>query len=133
MNVASPRRLNIPHRLVLAVATAFAASACTLNVDVNAPSVLLKHAGDAQTGPANTALPVALEVIVLDQFGNSLKNVTVEWTIVSGGGSLSETSNLTAEGGASSVTYTTGPTAGAAQIQAKVVGIPPVVFSATIT
>ncbi len=131
-------KLSRPHRvasarILLATVIAVVVAACTLNVDVNDPSVLIKHAGDTQTGPANTALPVAFEVIVLDQFGNSLKNVTVDWIILAGGGSVSETSNKTVEGGVSSVTYTTGGTAGTAQIQAKVNGIPPVVFSVTIT
>src|ERR1051325_2120231 len=131
MKFLSPRNLTLARRVFLAVGTAIVAGACTLNVDVNDPSVLIKHAGDAQTAPANTALPVAFEVIVLDQFGNSLKNVTVEWTILAGGGYLSETSNQTVEGGVSSVTYTTGATAKKAQIQARVSGIPPVVFSVT--
>ena len=126
------RRISIA-RILFAGVIAVVGGACTLNVDVNNPSVLLKHAGDSQTGPANTALPVAFEVIVLDQFGNSLKNVTVAWTVLAGGGSVSETTNKTVEGGVSSVTYTTGPTAGTAQIQAKVSGIPAVVFSVTIT
>jgi hypothetical protein len=133
MKVVRPRHFPLFRSIVFVAAAVFAASACTLNVDVNDPSVLIKHAGDTQTAAANTALPVAFEVIVLDQFGNSLKNVVVEWTILSGGGSLSETSNQTVEGGVSSVTYTTGPTAGTAQIQARVSGIPPVVFSVTIT
>lgn len=120
-------------RILIAAGIALVVGGCTLNVDVNDPSVLIKYAGDSQTGPANTALPVAFEVIVLDQFGNSLKNVTVDWTVLSGGGSVIETSNQTVEGGVSSVTYTTGPTAGTAQIQSKVRGIPPVIFSVTIT
>jgi len=132
MKLFRPRRVSVA-RIVFAAAIAVVVGGCTLNVDVNDPSVLIKHAGDTQTGPANTPLPVAFEVIVLDQFGNSLKNVTVDWTVLAGGGSVSETSNQTVEGGVSSVTYTTGPTAGTAQIQAKVTGIPPVVFSVTIT
>ena len=132
MRIIRPRRFSVA-RIVFAAAIAVVASGCTLNVDVNDPSVLVKHAGDTQSGPTNTALPVAFEVIVLDQFGNSLKNVTVDWTVLSGGGSVSETSNMTLEGGVSSVTYTTGPTAGPARIQAKVSGIPPVIFSVTIT
>lgn len=132
MKLFRPLRISAA-RFMIACMIAVLTGACTLNVDVNNPSVLIKHAGDAQTGPANTALPVAFEVIVLDQFGNSLKNVTVVWTVLAGGGSVSETSNMTVEGGVSSVTYTTGPTAGTAQIQAKVSGIPPVVFSVTIT
>jgi hypothetical protein len=132
VRIIRPRRFSVA-RILLAAAVAVAGSGCTLNVEVNDPSVLIKQAGDTQSGPANTALPVAFEVIVLDQFGNSLKNVTVDWTVLSGGGSVSESSNMTVEGGASSVTYTTGPTAGPAQIQAKVKGIPPVIFSVTIT
>ena len=133
MKLVSPRRSFLARWTLFAAVIAIATTSCTLNVDVNNPAVLIKHAGDTQSGAANTARPVAFEVIVLDQFGNSLKNVVVDWTILAGGGSLSETSNKTVEGGVSSVTYTTGPTAGTAQIQAKVNGIPPVVFSVTIT
>ncbi|HET9637002.1 MAG TPA: hypothetical protein VFP26_13830 [Gemmatimonadaceae bacterium] len=133
MKLASPRRSFLARWMLFAALIAITASGCTLNVGVNDPAVVVKHAGDGQAGPTNTALPVAFEVLVLDQFGNSLKNVVVDWTIVSGGGSLSETSNKTVEGGVSSVTYTTGPTAGTAQIQAKAAGIPPVTFSVTIT
>lgn len=133
MKLVSPRRSFLPRWALCAAVILIAATGCTLDVGVNDPAVLIKHAGDTQSGAANTALPVAFEVLVLDQFGNSLKNVTVDWTILAGGGSLSETSNKTVEGGVSSVTYTTGPTAGTAQIQAKVNGIPPVTFSVTIT
>jgi hypothetical protein len=133
MNLVSLRLSTVARRIVYVAAAVLAVSACTLNLDVNDPSVVLKRAGDGQAGPANTPLPAPFEVVVLDQFGNSLRNITVEWTILTGGGSLSETSNQTVEGGVSSVTYTTGPTAGAAQIQAKVSGIPPVTFSVTIT
>ena len=133
MNLVRPRRLFLARLTLFAAVVGITATGCTLDVGVNDPAIVVKRAGDAQSGAANTALPIAFEVIVLDQFGNSLKNVMVDWTILAGGGSLSETSNKTVEGGISSVTYTTGPTAGTAQIQAKVNGIPPVMFSVTIT
>jgi hypothetical protein len=86
-----------------------------------------------QTAPANTQLPVPFTILVVNQFGEKLRNVTVNWSITAGGGSLSETSNRTDESGLSSVTYTTGPTPGTATIQAKVSGIPPLSFTVTIT
>ena len=95
--------------------------------------MIVKQSGEPQTALANTQLTDPFKVIVVDQFGKPLVDVTVTWTILSGGGSLSETSNKTDEGGVSSVTYTTGPTAGTATIQARVSGVPPVVFTVTIT
>ena len=86
-----------------------------------------------QTAPANTQLPVPFTILVVNQFGEMLHNVPVNWSITAGGGSLTETSNRTNESGLSSVTYTTGPTPGSATIQAKVSGIPALSFTVTIT
>jgi hypothetical protein len=133
MKLARPRPFLAARRVLFAAAIVLTAGNCTLNVDVNGPSVIIKDAGDNQTAPRSTQLPEPFTVLVANQFGQSLKNVTVTWSILSGGGSLSETSNKTIEGGVSSVTYTTGPTAGTATIQARVSGISPVVFTVTVT
>jgi hypothetical protein len=110
-----------------------AVSACTLATDVSAPGAIIKFNGDMQTAPANTELTSPLTVIVVDQFGQPLKNITVSWAIASGGGALGATAAVTDEGGLASVTYTTGPTAGEAVIEARVSGLFPLSFSVTIT
>lgn len=106
---------------------------CTLATDVTVPGGLIKVSGDEQTAPANTALPTPLTVAVVNQFGETLQNVTVNWIISSGGGSLSSSAMLSDEGGLASVTYTTGPTAGQAIIKARVNGVPDLAFNILIT
>jgi hypothetical protein len=107
--------------------------ACTLNTDVSAPGALIKYGGDAQTAAANTALPTDITVLVVNQFGERLKNVTVTWSIAAGGGTLSSNATLTDDSGLAAVTYTTGPTAGPAVVRAQVHGLPPLTFNVTIT
>jgi Big-like domain-containing protein len=118
--------------LTLVIGSA-AIGACTLATDVTAPGGLIKVSGDGQTAAANTALPTPLTVAVVNQFGQTLQNVTVNWIIASGGGSLSSSAMLSDEGGLASVTYTTGPTAGQAVIKARVNGVPDLSFNIQIT
>jgi len=121
---------------VRAITLAFASgffSACTLTTETNDPAQMVKTNGDQQTAPVNTMLPLPFEVIVVNQFGEPLKNVTVNWTITAGGGSVSSTPTLTDETGKSSVTYTTGPTSGTATVNAQVHGLFPVIFTVTIS
>jgi len=115
------------------IVTLAGVSGCTLNTDVSGPSGILKFSGDPQPTAANTALAAPLQVIVFSQFGERLQNVTVTWTIVSGGGTLSAASTLTDDGGVASVDYTTGPTAGQAKVQARVSGLPALTFNITVT
>jgi hypothetical protein len=127
-----PRRDVVLRSLICLVVFA-AVGACTLSTDVSAPGALLKYGGDEQTAPANTVLPTDLTVLVVNQFGERLKNITVNWSIVSGGGTLSSNSTLTDDSGLAAVTYTTGPAAGLAVIRVQVSGPPAITFSATIT
>ena len=133
MSLTHPQFVRAVRRLVFAAATVVAAGDCTLDVGVNNPSTIVKESGDAQSAPANTQLPVPFTILVVNQFGEMLHNVSVSWSIASGGGSLTETSNKTNESGLASTTYTTGPTPGPATVQAKVSGIPPLTFNVTIT
>ena len=110
-----------------------AASGCTLNTDVSQPSAVVKYGGDQQSAPVNTMLPTPLAVIVTSQFGERLNNIAVNWTIASGGGSLSSSTTQTNDSGIASVDYTTGPVAGPVVIKAQVHGMPPLTFNVTIT
>ncbi len=125
---------NAPSRRKLAMLiTLVAATGCTLNTDVSGPTAIINFSGDTQSAPTNTALPAPLVVLVVSQFAQPVQNVTVTWTIASGLGSLSAASTQTDSNGLASVTYTTGPTAGAAVIQARVKGVPSITFNITIT
>jgi Bacterial Ig-like domain (group 1) len=119
-------------RAFTVLAFAAASIACTLETDVNGPGGLIKYSGDLQTVTTNTPLAAPLTVLVVTQFGERLKNVTVNWTIESGGGSLSAASSLTDEAGLASVDYTSGSTTGEAVIRAQVHGVPPLRFHITI-
>lgn len=120
-------------RMIAMVLAGAAIDGCTLNTDVGRPSALVKFSGDQQSAPVNTMLPTPLGVIVLSQFGERLTGITVNWTIASGGGSLSSNPTVTDESGVATVDYTTGPTAGPAVIKAQVHGIPTLSFNITIT
>lgn len=131
--ITRPRFSRALRGLLFAAASIGSVTDCSLEVATNTPSTMVKESGDTQTAAANTQLPVPFTILVVNQFGEILSNVPVSWTITSGGGSLSETSNTTNESGLASVTYTTGPTPGTATIDAKVHGIPPLTFTVTIT
>jgi len=75
-----------------------------------APTVLSKTAGDGGVGGINTM--VMYTVTVRDSHGNPRANVTVDWAVVSGGGSITPASNMTAATGQASATRTLSGTAG---------------------
>jgi Big-like domain-containing protein len=112
-----------------------AAGGCTLDTNVSVgPAGLIKIPdGDGQTAATSTTLPTPLSVIVVNQFGERLPDVTVNWAIASGGGMLSATSTQTDALGVASVNYTTGATAESVVIQARVQGVPPLTFNITVT
>ena len=121
-----------PRKAVFLIALAGAAG-CTLNTDVMGPAVLIKVSGDGQSAATNTLFPSELAVVVANQFGEPLAGETVNWRIVSGGGSLSATSVQTSDSGAASVTYTSGATTGSVVIEARVSGVPALTFNLTVT
>jgi hypothetical protein len=129
----NPRRSAAAFRAAMLVVCTVAMNACSLTTDNEGPSTMTITGGDAQTAPPNTALPLPLAVVVVNQFGEPLKDITVTWAIYSGGGSLSASSSVSDENGAAAVNYTTGPTAGNAIVTASVHGLPPLGFDVTIS
>jgi hypothetical protein len=120
-------------RNVAVAISILALGGCRLTTDAPTPHTFAIISGDSQSATAGTALPQPLIVIVLDQYGGSVANVTVTWAIASGGGGLSSPSTTTDANGVTSVTYTTGPTPGSATITATVAGIGTLTFPETIT
>lgn len=120
-------------RMVALIVMLAGVSGCTLNTDLSGPAGFAKYSGDLQSAPPSTTLPTQLAVIVFTQFGETLPNVTVTWTITAGGGALSAASTLTNDGGIASVNYTTGATTGSATVRASVSGLPSLTFNITVT
>ena len=76
-------------------------------------------AGDGQTGaPGATLAP--LSVLVTDEFGNVVPEVTVRWTIVSGGGTLSNETSTTDMNGRASIAYQLPLLPGVVHVRAQV-------------
>ena len=111
------------------------AGACS---DAEAPAtaarITLKD-GDGQMATVASPLAAPLRVSVVDADGAPVAGVAVQWSVLSGGGSVSAASVETGTEGISSVTFTLGSAAGPNQAQAAVPGLEgsPVVFSATAT
>jgi hypothetical protein len=89
--------------------------------------------GNEQNGTAGGVLADSLSVRVTDASGHSVPAVSVNWSVLTGGGAISPTSSTTNGSGVASAEFTLGPMEGAQQAQAAVSGLTgsPVVFSAT--
>jgi uncharacterized protein YjdB len=105
----------------------------TASARAAAPSRLVKLAGDAQSATVNTRLTDSLSVQVVDEYGNPVPGVTVNWSVQSGGGSLSPSANTTGTSGIARAAWTMGGTAGTGGARASVTGVGEVTFSATAT
>jgi hypothetical protein len=108
-------------------------SGCQLSTDAPAAQTAAINGGDAQTGAVNTAFPVPLSVIVVDQYGFVMQNIQVTWAVRNGGGTLSATDTKTSADGIASVVFTAGATPGISTITATVAGIGTLNFSETAT
>lgn len=88
--------------------------------------------GDDQIADPGTLLPFPLEVLVLASNGGAMQEARVDWTVTSGGGSLSQKATTTDDLGQSSVKWTLGPTPGLQTVTARAQSVQtPVVFTAT--
>ena len=86
--------------------------------------------GDGQTAAAGGQLADSLLVQATDSYGNLVPGATVSWTVASGGGSLSRSSDVTTETGFASTKWTLGPEAGEQSVNATS-GTAVVSFTAT--
>ena len=82
-----------------------------------ASSILIVRGHDQVAAPG-TQVPVPLEISVRDQFGNTVRNALVRWTIVQGGGELGLTETLTDGSGVALSAYRMGPAAGTNVVRA---------------
>jgi hypothetical protein len=114
---------------------ALAISACSgdSNLQPATPAAIAEQQGMDQSGQISTALPDSLRVRVSGSNGNPSFGVTVTWSVVSGGGSISPSSSVTDVNGLAAAQFTLGPSEGQQQAQAAVNGLTgsPVIFTAT--
>ena len=94
------------------------------------PNAIAVSAGNNQVGPAGTALPESLAVIVRDQGGAPLAGANVTFTVTAGGGAVSPASRPTDALGIAKTRRTLGPNAGTQSVSAVAGGLAPVAFSA---
>ena len=99
------------------------------------PTTIAAQQGMDQSGPINSALADSLRVRVTGSNGNPAFGVTVAWSVVSGGGSISPASSVTDRDGLAGAQFILGPAEGQQQVQAVADGLngSPVVFTATAT
>jgi hypothetical protein len=84
------------------------------------PAAIEPVNGDNQSGDPGQLLPLTLDVIVFSSTGGPMQEARVDWTVTSGGGTLSRTATNTDDGGQSSVSWTLGPTPGPQTVTATV-------------
>jgi adhesin/invasin len=86
------------------------------------PAAITIVSGDNQTAQVGTALGNPLVVRVTNAAGGALNQVTVNWSVLAGGGTLGSATSTTNAQGQAQITYTVGAAAGANQMRATVEG-----------
>lgn len=98
-----------------------------------AAATMTKSRGDLQSGPVSASLATPLSVTITDASNNVVPGVTVNWTAVTGGGSMGAQTSVTNALGVATMIWTLGPTQGPQTATATVTGLTgsPAAFSAT--
>lgn len=94
---------------------------------------LRKVRGDGQSAAPGSQLPTRPTVRVVDGSGNGVAGVSVRWSVLAGGGSVSSTSTTTNSAGETSVAWSLGSTAGSQTLEARADGAGSARFDATAT
>jgi len=96
------------------------------------PAAILRRTGNGQNGAVGDTLAFPLEVRVLDQFDNGVPGTTVQWTVTSGGGTVTAPATTTDQQGITQVRAVMPDSAGTVTITAAVQGLGQAVsFTAT--
>jgi hypothetical protein len=109
-----------------------AVSRVSLEAVPDAAFRLQKFSGDNQSAPVNGDLPLPLVVRAVDQYGNGVSGVTVEWRTCEGAGDYNTVTDLD---GYASAFQPTGPSSGVFCAMGSSSGLAdsPVQFSYTVT
>jgi hypothetical protein len=104
----------------------------TLDVIVTGPpATLVIHGGNGQTGSAGNLLGAPVSVRITDAMSQPVPNVSVAFTVTSGGGGISGPPAVTNAQGIAEIGWVLGSTLGTQTLRAAVSGLPPVTFTAT--
>ncbi len=120
---------------VLLSAAAFAATTCGSEKLLQPqPSSMTRASGEAQSGTVGAALANLVTVKVVDGGGAGVRGIPVQWSVVSGGGSVTPATSTTDADGTATATWTLGVIAGPNSLSASLpatLGVSPITFSAT--
>lgn len=117
-------------------ATGLNSVSAPISLTTGSPSSIAINAGNAQSAIQNTAVAVPPSVLVADLDGNPINNVSVTFSIASGGGSVAGPSQKTNTSGIATVTsWTLGPSTGTNTLTASASGLTgsQATFTATAT
>jgi hypothetical protein len=95
------------------------------------PTTIAESRGADQSGQVNSPLTDSLSVLVTDNAGSPSSGVTVTWSVLTGGGTISPGSSNSDANGIASTQFTLGPSEGQQQAEAMVTGLTgsPVIFT----
>ena len=96
------------------------------------PEALVKISGDNQNGTPGSRLANPFVVEVQDADGEPIAGHRVTFAVTAGGGSLSETGDVTDEDGRAETTLTLGSERGVNSVQASVADLDPVTFNTSV-
>ena len=104
----------------------------TASGNAQTPTTIHKISGDSQSVVINGTLANPFVVEVRDEIGNVIEGVTVNFSVINGGGTLSASSDTTDANGQAETTLTVGSAVGTNTVRAAVSGIiSPVQFTAS--
>jgi hypothetical protein len=86
--------------------------------DATVPTDMALVKGNGQVGDAGAALPESLTVLVTNLEGDPVEGVSVEWLVLTGGGTVSAPSTTTSATGVAQVALTLGSFVGEQKAQA---------------
>ena len=130
----SLRRAALSLSAVAALAACSGDKSSTGNIQAGDPAALAISAGNAQSATVGQSVSNRPTVKVTDANGVGVPGVSVVFSVLSGGGSVTGATQVTGSGGTATVgSWTLGGSPGANQLQATVNGLSPVIFTATAT
>jgi hypothetical protein len=114
-------RTSLVNRLITCAAALGIASCLDPTAVLNATLTVVE--GEDQTGTVSQPLADSLAVYVLHRSGLPLQDITVHWSVESGGGSVSPATSVTNEDGIARASRTLGSAAGEQTTRARVDGL----------
>ena len=103
----------------------------TANATAGPPQLITIVSGNVQVNTVARVLPTPLVLNVKDQFGHNVSGAKVTWTPGANSGTVQVAVDTTAADGSASALWTLGTLATNQSVTASVVGLTPVVFTAT--